>query len=100
MLYTLVVNNTELLSNSISTGIVTIVTEVRMERARLAQSVEHEILNLRVVGSSSTLGADRLAWLTNSPITSTFECVRLCSKAKLNTRVRQSHRLWNKTDKT
>ena len=26
-------------------------------RARLAQSVEHETLNLRVVGSSPTLGA-------------------------------------------
>ena len=48
MLYTLVVNNTELLSNSISTGIVTIVTDVRMQRARLAQSVEHETLNGRV----------------------------------------------------
>ena len=30
MLYTLVVNNTELLSNSISTGIVTIVTDVTL----------------------------------------------------------------------
>ena len=58
MLYTLV-NNTELLSISISTGIVTIVTDVRMQRARLAQSVEHETLNLRSVGSSPTLGADR-----------------------------------------
>ena len=28
--------------------------------ARLAQSVEHETLNLRVVGSSPTLGADLL----------------------------------------
>ena len=28
-----------------------------MQRARLAQSVEHETLNLRVVGSSPTLGA-------------------------------------------
>ena len=29
----------------------------KMQRARLAQSVEHETLNLRVVGSSPTLGA-------------------------------------------
>ena len=29
-----------------------------IETARLAQSVEHETLNLRVVGSSPTLGAD------------------------------------------
>ena len=28
------------------------------DTARLAQSVEHETLNLRVVGSSPTLGAD------------------------------------------
>ena len=28
-----------------------------MAQARLAQSVEHETLNLRVVGSSPTLGA-------------------------------------------
>ena len=32
-------------------------------RARLAQSVEHETLNLRVVGSSPTLGADHCWWL-------------------------------------
>ena len=30
---------------------------VKACRARLAQSVEHETLNLRVVGSSPTLGA-------------------------------------------
>ena len=30
--------------------------------ARLAQSVEHETLNLRVVGSSPTLGADSFCW--------------------------------------
>ena len=30
--------------------------------ARLAQSVEHETLNLRVVGSSPTLGARFLRW--------------------------------------
>ena len=29
----------------------------QLETARLAQSVEHETLNLRVVGSSPTLGA-------------------------------------------
>ena len=34
--------------------------------ARLAQSVEHETLNLRVVGSSPTLGgAPFIFWLTN-----------------------------------
>ena len=36
------------------------VTEMLMglvQQARLAQSVEHETLNLRVVGSSPTLGA-------------------------------------------
>ena len=32
-----------------------------MATARLAQSVEHETLNLRVVGSSPTLGADLLS---------------------------------------
>merc|ERR1711994_22406 len=32
-------------------------------QARLAQSVEHETLNLRVVGSSPTLGANFLFWL-------------------------------------
>ena len=30
--------------------------------ARLAQSVEHETLNLRVVGSSPTLGAEFFCW--------------------------------------
>ena len=30
--------------------------------ARLAQSVEHETLNLRVVGSSPTLGVDFFYW--------------------------------------
>ena len=30
--------------------------------ARLAQSVEHETLNLRVVGSSPTLGIDYFSW--------------------------------------
>ena len=34
-----------------------IVFEAWEETARLAQSVEHETLNLRVVGSSPTLGA-------------------------------------------
>ena len=29
------------------------------DRARLAQSVEHQTFNLRVVGSSSTMGANR-----------------------------------------
>ena len=32
-------------------------------QARLAQSVEHETLNLRVVGSSPTLGVDLLIWI-------------------------------------
>ena len=32
-------------------------------RARLAQSVEHETLNLRVVGSSPTLGANSFCYL-------------------------------------
>ena len=34
-------------------------------RARLAQSVEHETLNLRVVGSSPTLGAGSFLWLAS-----------------------------------
>ena len=33
--------------------------------ARLAQSVEHETLNLRVVGSSPTLGAGTFLWLVS-----------------------------------
>ena len=37
--------------------------------ARLAQSVEHETLNLRVVGSSPTLGANFLGKLNLSKIT-------------------------------
>ena len=32
-------------------------------RARLAQSVEHETLNLRVVGSSPTLGVEEVSFL-------------------------------------
>ena len=35
----------------------------RIITARLAQSVEHETLNLRVVGSSPTLGALLLCWM-------------------------------------
>ena len=32
------------------------ISKARLIQARLAQSVEHETLNLRVVGSSPTLG--------------------------------------------
>ena len=35
----------------------------RVYRARLAQLVEHETLNLRVVGSSPTLGANTFCYL-------------------------------------
>ena len=37
---------------------VSIAASMSLQRARLAQSVEHETLNLRVVGSSPTLGAN------------------------------------------
>ena len=54
--------------NSLLPGVVVITVDGRAtvilqtpkpqtQRARLAQSVEHETLNLRVVGSSPTLGA-------------------------------------------
>ena len=36
--------------------------KVKAYCARLAQSVEHETLNLRVVGSSPTLGAHYFCW--------------------------------------
>ena len=40
------------------------ISKARLIQARLAQSVEHETLNLRVVGSSPTLGEAFFWFLT------------------------------------
>ena len=49
------------------------------QQARLAQSVEHETLNLRVVGSSPTLGA---IFFTPSPSISSFSSFWLDTHAR------------------
>ena len=53
--------------------------------ARLAQSVEHETLNLRVVGSSPTLGAGLFLWLVSkhSLFCSTAFALNLFKKTNL-----------------
>ena len=51
--------------------------------ARLAQSVEHETLNLRVVGSSPTLGASVFAVVvrcTRAPYGIDLGLVRRCAR--------------------
>ena len=63
--------------------------------ARLAQSVEHETLNLRVVGSSPTLGEYSISIL----LSATFRHLPLISKTKCLTVVKrevlESIELWN-----
>ena len=48
--------------------------------ARLAQSVEHETLNLRVVGSSPTLGDPNFLWAS-------FEIDKKCNRFERNIQV-------------
>ena len=55
-LHTLVTNNSYFQIVYLA-KVATLVKRSTTQRARLAQSVEHETLNLRVVGSSPTLGA-------------------------------------------
>jgi hypothetical protein len=65
--------------------------ECRIYQARLAQSVEHETLNLRVVGSSPTLGAS---------IFSPFAVWTDCLTAKKNSGPRSSKKLENNSEST
>ena len=61
--YTIVVNNNHFQIEFSPAKVVSIVANTTMLPAWLAQSVEHETLNLMVVGSSPTLGAGVLPHL-------------------------------------